>query len=99
MRRLELVAVVSGALLAGACGGGGDPAGPAELTSAPQEPARMNMSLAAHLDLATLAAAAHTEHDEPLVVTGAVSGSGNWGYTSPRGRRFALTGTSAGLSI
>jgi choice-of-anchor B domain-containing protein len=27
------------------------------------------------------------------------SGSGNWGYTAPDGRRFALTGTSAGLSI
>jgi hypothetical protein len=27
------------------------------------------------------------------------SGSGDWGYTSPDGRRFALTGNSAGLSI
>jgi choice-of-anchor B domain-containing protein len=27
------------------------------------------------------------------------TGSGNWGYTSPDGRRFALTGTSVGLSV
>jgi choice-of-anchor B domain-containing protein len=38
-------------------------------------------------------------HDEPFEVEGAFSGSGNWGYTSPDGRRFALTGISAGLSI
>lgn len=60
---------------------------------------RLNMTLMAHLDLATLSQAAHAEHDEPVEVTGSVSGSGNWGYTSPNGRRFALTGTSAGLSI
>lgn len=43
---------------------------------------------------------ARTSHDEPVVVApGAASGSGNWGYTSPDGRRFALTGTSLGLSI
>ena len=29
----------------------------------------------------------------------ATAGSGNWGYTSPNGRRFALVGTSVGLSV
>jgi len=83
------------ALVAWGCGGGG----PSAPTADAQGPARLNMSLQSHLDLGTLAAAARVEHDEPLVITGAVSGSGNWGYTSPDGRRFALTGTSAGLSI
>jgi choice-of-anchor B domain-containing protein len=44
------------------------------------------MRLEARLDLATLA-------------PGAMSAAGNWGYTSPDGRRFALTGLSTGLSI
>jgi choice-of-anchor B domain-containing protein len=81
------------ALLAWGCGGGGS-SSPAE----PEPPASLNMTLAAHLDLGTLSTAAQVQHDEPLVVTGAVSGAGNWGY-SAGGRRFALTGTSAGLSI
>jgi choice-of-anchor B domain-containing protein len=42
----------------------------------------------------------HTHHhDEPIEGLGALSGSGNWGYTTPDGRRFALTGTSVGLSV
>ena len=45
------------------------------------------MALRSHVDLASL--------------TGGlgVSAAGNWGYTSPGGRRFALTGTSIGTSI
>ena len=52
-------------------------------------------SVAAHGDGARLS------HDEEIVLpNGAASGSGNWGYTSPDGRRrLALTGTSVGLSI
>ncbi len=44
---------------------------------------------------------ARLSHDEEIVLpNGAASGSGNWGYTTPDGRRrFALTGTSVGLSI
>jgi choice-of-anchor B domain-containing protein len=42
------------------------------------------MRLEAQLDLAAL---------------GATSGSGNWGYTAPDGRRFALTGLNTGLSV
>lgn len=95
MRDIGRFLAVAFALVAWGCGGG-DPAGP---NADAAGPARLNMSLASHLDLGTLSAAARVEHDEPLVITGAVSGSGNWGYTSPQGRRFALTGTSAGLSI
>lgn len=50
--------------------------------------AAFHMALLSHLDLPTLTQA-----------TGALSAAGNWGYTTPGGRQFALTGTSAGLSI
>jgi len=50
------------------------------------------MTLRAQLDGAALAAA-------PGGPGGSVAGSGNWGYTSGDGRRFALTGTSGGLSV
>ena len=43
--------------------------------------ASLNMTLYAHLDLTALAQPAHTDHDEGVEVVGAVSGSGNWGYT------------------
>jgi hypothetical protein len=39
-------------------------------------------------------------HDEPVAVTAnGLSAAGNWGLTTQGGRRFALTGTSVGLSI
>jgi len=72
-------------VLAAACGGG-DPASPTPSPSPSPAADSLNMRLFAHLDVAQL--------------TGAPgSGSGNWGYTSPDGRRFALTGTSRGLSV
>lgn len=85
-----------------ACGGSGS--GPEAAPSTPPTTATAqsyNMRLLAHVDLATLAAApVHVEHhDEPIEGLGALSGSGNWGYTTADGRRFALTGTSVGLSI
>jgi choice-of-anchor B domain-containing protein len=46
------------------------------------------MRLVAQLDLQTLTEGA------PFA-----SGSGNWGYTAPDGRRLALTGTSEGLAV
>jgi choice-of-anchor B domain-containing protein len=46
-----------------------------------------NMTLLAHLDGPALSGGT------------AVQGSGCWGYTTPDGRRFALVGTSGGLSI
>jgi choice-of-anchor B domain-containing protein len=44
----------------------------------------LNMVLRSHLDLAAL---------------GVSAGSGSWGYTSAAGRRLALMGTSAGLTV
>ncbi|HEY3121457.1 MAG TPA: hypothetical protein VGL15_12585, partial [Vicinamibacteria bacterium] len=75
------------ALLAG-CGGGGRTAVPAATPSPTPSPVSLNMSLLSHLDLATLTGQA-----------AGVSAAGNWGYAAPDGRLFALTGTSAGLSI
>jgi choice-of-anchor B domain-containing protein len=54
------------------------------------------MTLAAQVPLTTLVSRPLAGTSAPA---GALSGSGNWGYTSSDGRRFALTGTSYGLSI
>jgi choice-of-anchor B domain-containing protein len=88
-----------------ACGGG-TPGGPEAVSGDPasnldrDDAGRLRMTLLAHLDAASLASQpVHAHHDEPIVVDGAFSGAGNWGYTAPDGRRFALTGISAGLSI
>jgi len=75
-------------LLVLACGGSSDPTGPSGLT---QDPGALNMRVVGRLSVAQMTAGAP---DNVLR-----SGSGNWGYTSPDGRRFALTGTSAGTSI
>jgi len=74
----------------GGCGGGGSvaPTPTVLSTPAPADSGRLNMTLLAQLDTGALSGRA------------GVRGSGNWGYTARRGgRRFALTGTSAGLSI
>ena len=85
------------ALLWTACGGGGSSApAPSPSPSAPPA-ASLNMRLFAHIDATALTATAIP--GEPAPPAGARSGSGNWGYTAPGGRRFALTGTSVGLSI
>ena len=63
--------------------GGGDT--PAR-PAEPPNPKR-NMTLFAHLDGSALSGGPPVEL------------SGCWGYTSPQGRRFALVGTSLGLSI
>ncbi|HET7292974.1 MAG TPA: choice-of-anchor B family protein [Vicinamibacteria bacterium] len=84
-----------------ACGGSGS--GPDPTPSTPPTTATAqsyNMRLLAHVSLEALTAhEAHAHHDEPIEGLGALSGSGNWGYTTADGRRFALTGTSVGLSI
>jgi choice-of-anchor B domain-containing protein len=72
-------------VLATGCGSS-DPGSPTASPSSAPAAASLNMRLFAHLDVATLAGMPGT-------------GSGNWGYTSPDGRRFALTGTSVGLSV
>lgn len=91
------------AALAAACGGvSSTGTGPLAASTPPPTTATaraMNMRLEAHLDLVTLTSTAHVHHDEPFALEGPFSGSGNWGYTSPDGRRFALTGVSTGLSI
>jgi choice-of-anchor B domain-containing protein len=108
---LGLSLAASFALLS--CGAGSGAGGGVTTTSTANppepEPGRLNMLLRYHLDLDALIGTAGNAslphevsafHDgEPLEIEGANSGSGNWGYTSPTGRRFALTGTSAGLSI
>lgn len=78
------------------------PAAPPDLAAASSNssgPEALNMRLESHLELQALAEAAHVDHDEPFAVAGPLSAAGNWGYTAPDGRRFALTGTSVGLSI
>jgi choice-of-anchor B domain-containing protein len=71
------------------CGGGGRSGGAAAPSPTPSaSPTSLNVRLLAHLDLAALTGQA-----------AGVSAAGNWGYTTADGRRFALTGTSAGLSI
>lgn len=61
------------------------------------------MALLAHIDVDTLTGSAESglhesSHGEKGNTHG-VSASGNWGYTTTDGRRFALTGTSEGLSV
>lgn len=51
--------------------------------------ASRNMTLLASVDLAALS----------VGTASATSAAGNWGYTSPDGRRFALTGLTNGTSI
>jgi hypothetical protein len=69
------LAAVLLSVLAG-CGGGDAPTTPGALaTPAPADSGRSNMTLLAHLDTAALAGRS------------GVRGSGNWGYTSPDGRR------------
>src|SRR5687767_10446117 len=90
--------------LAWGCAGSEDPPNNVPTTPAPTAtPAAgdLNMTLRAHLDFAMLtgsgaASASHPEHpdDGSETAPAATSGSGNWGYTAPDGRRFALTGTS-----
>jgi choice-of-anchor B domain-containing protein len=77
------------AVLPLACGSDSSPTTPvATPAPTPASAARSeNMVLRARVDLPTLTGQA------------GASGAGNYGYTSPNGRRFALTGTSLGLSI
>jgi len=97
--RLRAVAVLA---LAGA-GCGGEETSPVG-SSSPEptgDAVSRNMALLAQVDLGAMTAPhadVHARHDE-VGNTHGLSGSGNWGYTTADGRRFALTGTSEGLSI
>jgi choice-of-anchor B domain-containing protein len=79
------------ALPLAACGRDSSPTTPVATPTAAPTPGSAaraeNMVLRARVDLPTLTGQA------------GASGAGNYGYTSPNGRRFALTGTSLGLSI
>ena len=84
LRRAALVSLV--ALLA-ACGGDEEDEPPLPTGLTP-DPSAVNMRVVGRLDLSTLTEGASGGR-----------GAGNWGYTAPNGRRFALTGTGFGLSI
>jgi choice-of-anchor B domain-containing protein len=86
-------------LAAAGCGGSVTRSDEPVPSPSPAGAAAANMRLLAQVDLGGLTTNVHAHHDEPLEIAGAVSAAGNWGYTSPGGRRFALTGTSAGTSI
>lgn len=84
--------------LATGCGGEA-PSGPAPLPTPSSGPALtppLNISLLAQVPLSELTSRPLTP---PVAPPGTTRAAGNWGYTSPGGRRFALTGTSVGLSI
>lgn len=90
--------------LASACGGSG-PATPtpsASPSTSAAPGAASNMVLLSRVEFPALTATSvRASHDEPVAVTAVngLSAAGNWGLTTPGGRRFALTGTSVGLSI
>ena len=92
------LAVILAALALGACGTDGDLLGPTPGTSpSPAQGLSENMTLLAHVDLNALSLPAASEGGAQGVA--ASSAAGNWGYTSPDGRRFALTGLNDGTSI
>jgi choice-of-anchor B domain-containing protein len=102
-RRSRLAALVALGLAGIACGGNeGSTGGSTTPSTAATGMESHNMVLLARVDLAALTApqiaAVHSRHDE-VGSTHGPSGSGNWGYTTADGRRFALTGTSEGLSV
>ena len=87
------------AALAG-CGGGSTAPTGAPSPSPSDRAASLNMVLLAHVDLAALSLTTVAQDDgHPAAGPQASSAAGNYGYTSPDGRRFALTGVSDGLSI
>ncbi len=88
-------------LLSSSCGGSGSTT-PTTASPTPAASGVHNMVLLSRVEFPALTSASVTaSHDEPVAVTGpnAENAAGNWGLTTPGGRRFALTGTSVGLSI
>jgi choice-of-anchor B domain-containing protein len=89
MRVRELL-MIPALALAGACsssdnGTGTDPTP----TNSPNAASSRNMTLMSRMTPAEMSQGGAT----------ATSAAGNWGYTAPGGRRFALTGLSTGTSI
>ena len=85
-----------GLLVLAGCGDSGA-TDPSAVAPSPDTAASLNMVLQSHIDLATLSLPASADFRE--LTPQATSAAGNYGYTSPDGRRFALTGVSDGLSI
>jgi choice-of-anchor B domain-containing protein len=86
-RQLVLALAMASVSALGCGGSSSTPSAAPVSTPAPAAaagPASSNMTLRSQVTLAQL---------------GASAGSGNWGYTSPSGRRLALVGTSVGLSV
>jgi choice-of-anchor B domain-containing protein len=87
--RSRAILVIPVVALLGGCGsdnGTGPAPSPSPSTTAA---ASRNMTLMARVSLAEMSQGG----------VAATSAAGNWGYTSPGGRRFALTGLSTGTSI
>jgi choice-of-anchor B domain-containing protein len=89
MRLRSLLIVPALALLAGCASDDGTTPTPTPSGSGSPTGASRNMTLMARLSVAELSQGGAT----------ATAAAGNWGYTSPGGRRFALTGLSTGTSI
>jgi choice-of-anchor B domain-containing protein len=97
--RSRLLLAVSGLFFTITCGGEA-PTGSAPLPTPSSGPALtppVNISLLAQVPLTDLVSRPVGPPTTPPA--GTLSAAGNWGYTAPDGRRFALTGTSHGLSI
>ena len=94
--RTAAAALVLGTL---ACGGEGptDPVPMPPPSSGPAGTPPLNMSLLAHVTLPELTS--RLLETPATLPAGTLSAAGNWGYTTADGRRFALTGTSYGLSV
>ena len=90
------IAVFVLAVAAAGCGDSGTDPSPVAPSPSPSSGPSSNMTLLAHIDLATLSLAAD---GVPAASVQATSAAGNFGYTSPDGRRFALTGLNDGTSI
>jgi choice-of-anchor B domain-containing protein len=88
MIRPTLWLAVAGAIGLSACGGAATSPSATPLsapdTAAESDAQNLNMVLRSRVTLAQL---------------GASAGSGNWGWTSPNGRRLALVGHSRGLTV
>jgi choice-of-anchor B domain-containing protein len=99
-RARAAAAALALAALLSSCGGS-DSSSPSTVTVASPSPAAgaVNMTLLAHLDLATLMQAPSVSGVSEQAEGAALSAAGNWGYTTAGGRRFALTGLSSGTSI
>jgi choice-of-anchor B domain-containing protein len=86
MRPVQKSLSLASVVLLAACSSDGTGA-PTPIASQSPSASSLNMTLLANLNLATLGTSATS------------SAAGNWGYTAPDGRRFALTGLSNGTSI